>query len=292
MSYPAILSPLVSVPTAPRGTRRALLRRAPGVARPIESGSGGLRLFDAMKLLVSDLLHAGACDWIEPYKACRWCAARARWCAEGEAAAALTQCPEDLAARSARSGGLALPPSLRIGRRADPYPAAEASAGATRRLLESLADLREGLEVSIVTRSPLLLRDLDLLVDLDQKHGVSVGVVIPAVDPFVVRRIEAHLPASPASPSAAERFELVRALASHGIATSVLCTPIVPGVNNNVPGLRRLLALAGRAGAADVTSAPRHPALPPTPFEAEHLLPIFQQLRFQEGFPRAAAGRG
>ncbi len=308
MSYLATLLPL-SIPVAPDGMRRATRRRAcRSQGRP---DSGALRLFDAMKLLVRDIgdgLHARACELIEPYQACRWCAARARWCAEGTAAVAAT------AATAATAAITAMPPApgppgvprlhpglpglhglhglqetLRIGRRADPYPAAEASAGATRRLLESLADLREGLEVSIFTRSPLLLRDLDLLADLDQKHGISVGVVIPAADPQVVRRVEAHLTAPP---SAAERFELVHALAARGIATRVLCTPLVPGVNNSVPGLRRLLALADRAGASDVISAPRHPALPPTPFEAEHLLPIFQRLRLEQGFPRAAVGRG
>jgi hypothetical protein len=336
MSYSAILSPLAPVPSAPRSGQHGAARRVPQSAVPLAGAGdgGGLRLFDAMRLLVRDILRTGAYEWIEPYKACRWCAASARWCSEGavellgslgspgsrntatvpgaatartmetenlealgtlaNAAAALVPSLNELASRPARGIGLAHPGlvfgnALRIGRRADPYPAAEAAAEATRRLLESLADLKEGVEVSIVTRSPLLLRDLDLLTDLDQKHAVSVGVVIPAADPLAARRVEAHVPA-PSSPE--ERFEVVRALASHGITTRVLCTPMVPGVNNSVPGLRRLLALAYRAGASDVISAPRHPALPPTPFEAEHLLPIFQRLRLEQGFPRAVTGRG
>jgi hypothetical protein len=400
MSYPAILPPLVSsVPAAPRGTRRTFRRASRSVGL---LDSAELRLFDAMRLLIRDIVRAGAGEWIEPYRACRWCAARARWCSEGtaevggaagaatvattanlaylaHAAAALEPSQEDLPAMPVRSDRSVFPAlahprvepsqredhrpefpgmadsrmldrrmadarrldarvadarvaeargldarvadprvadprradprgvnprmadpwivdpwtvdpiSVRIGRRADPYPAVEASAEATRRLLESLADLKEGLAVSILTRSPLVLRDLDLLLDLDQKHAVSVGIVIPSADPSVARRVESHLPAPP---SPAERFEVVRALASHGIATHVVCTPIAAGVNNSVPGLRRLLALASRAGASDVTSAPRHPALPPTPFEAEHLLPIFQRLRLEQGFPRAFVGRG
>ncbi len=199
-----------------------------------------------------------------------------------------------------------LTPSLILGAKADPYPPAEATQRLTqrtlRRLLERFAgDPREtstlsaisGIEISILTRSPLLLRDLDLLVDLDRRHAVTVSVLIPAVEAELAARIEANTssPSSPSPPSPDTRFELVHALAAHGIATRVVCTPIQPGLNNSVAVLRRLLARAHEAGAFDVSPAPRHPALRPTSAESRQLLALFHRLRLERGFPRASPGR-
>jgi hypothetical protein len=234
--------------------------------------------------------------------------------------------------------------SLVIGAHADPYPAAEAVRESTRGLLAGLlragvpatagrshtrttpamterpetltldrAPEITGLEISILTRSPLLLRDLDLLVQLDRRHVVTVSVLIPAAEAKLARRLESHAPPSPrpsfssfprpVAPPCFEhpshfphspdtRFELVRTLAAHGIAVEVLCTPVVPGLNNGVAALRRLLDLAHQAGACDVRPAPRHPALQPTDAESRHLLALFHRLRLERGFPRTLPGRG
>jgi DNA repair photolyase len=192
-------------------------------------------------------------------------------------------------------------PALTLGAKADPYPQAESALGLTRHLLETLAALPaggEGLSLNLLTRSPLLLRDLDLLAELDQRHAVRVGVVIGAADRALARRIEpqarpwqdAGERVTGASP--AERFALVRELADRGIDASVVCTPLVPGFNNGAAALCRLFERAAAAGAADVVPAPRHPALPPTAFESRHLLPLFHRLRLEHGFPRALPGRG
>jgi DNA repair photolyase len=219
-----------------------------------------------------------------------------------------------------------LTPRLILGAKADPYSPAESTQRFTqrtlRRLLERFAgDPREigtistisGMEISILTRSPLLLRDLDLLVDLDRRHAVTVSVLIPAVEADLARRIESTAaapdrsfqstpsssaasmaapgPPPPSPPSPDARFELVHALAAHGIATRVLCTPVQPGLNNSVAVLRRLLARAHEAGAFDVSPAPRHPALRPTSAESRQLLALFHRLRLERGFPRTSPGR-
>jgi DNA repair photolyase len=213
---------------------------------------------------------------------------------------------------------------LILGSMADPYSPAEATQRRTRRLLKRLAgDPREisGMEISILTRSPLLLRDLDLLVDLDRRHVVTVSVLIPAAEAELAGRIEAAAPApslrspdsmlasppraypsslrfspsppSPSSPAGPDaRFELVHTLASHGIATQVLCTPVQPGLNNSAAVLRRLFDRAHAAGARDVCPAPRHPALRPTSAESRQLLSLFHRLRLERGFPRTLPGRG
>jgi DNA repair photolyase len=196
-----------------------------------------------------------------------------------------------------------LTPCLILGAKADPYSPAEATRRLTQRalrhlLVRSAGDPREissisGIEISILTRSPLLLRDLDLLVDLDRRHAVTVSVLIPAVEAELAGRIEANTsPSSPPSPPSPDRrFELVHALAAHGIATRVICTPVQAGLNTSVPGLRRLLARAHEAGAFDVSPAPRHPALRPTSAESRQLLALFHRLRLERGFPRTSPGR-
>jgi DNA repair photolyase len=156
----------------------------------------------------------------------------------------------------------------------------------------------EGLEVSVITRSPEILRDLDLLVDLDRRCSVTVDMVLAAVDPFLVRRLE------PGAPEPKARLRAVARLAAEGIAVRVVCTPLRPGLNDKESALRPLFAAAREAGAHDVVPAQDRPTrlarlrgalsrrhLPePAGFDAR--LAVFRRLRLEHGFPRPMAGRG
>src|SRR5919106_3577008 len=104
--------------------------------------------------------------------------------------------------RAARKGGPVV-----LGTAEEPY-----NGGA------SLASLLrfEGLEVSITARSPEILRDLDVLVELDRKGSVTVDMVLAAVDPFLSRRLEPRLEQKTADPKA--RLQAVARLAAEGIA--------------------------------------------------------------------------
>jgi hypothetical protein len=269
---------------------------------------------------------------VSPYRPCERCAREARWCPEGALAAEPRWSGGALAAALAAMGSAR---QLAVGLQADPYPAAEKVHGGTRRLLQLLADgsLDHAFDLSIHTRSALLLRDLDLLVELDQRHTVTVGVLLPAVDPWLGLRVESHASPHPAtSPAAARharrsapfaagelpaalaarpgadaasggaepapigdygrRLDMVRTLAAEGIATQVICSPVLAGWNNATTPLRRLFALAREAGATDVLAAPRHPALPPTRTESAGLLALFDRLRLEQGFPCIRPGRG
>jgi DNA repair photolyase len=143
-----------------------------------------------------------------------------------------------------------------LGTVASPYePAAGRDASALGVLLKE-----EGLEVSITTATPRVLREIDLLVDLDRRHSVTVRMIIPAgEDP-------------------AARMQAVRTLAAEGIATSVL----LPSAD------RSLLEQAWEAGAWDVeidaSSSKRSERAP--------LLEDFRRLRLEHGFPRGVPGRG
>ena len=324
MSHPAIASTLLSFSPASRRAPAPLAdllpitvpvtpvtRAVPAPAvrpsqlrRPLAQSSQPSQLpdlFDWLRLATRQLFRAELEARLEPYRACRCCVAQVRWCGEGVPTGTVPLDPPH--------GGIAgitpLTPCLILGAKADPYPPAEATRRLTRRTLRRLLERPRaistisGIEISILTRSPLLLRDLDLLVDLDRRHAVTVSVLIPAAEAELAARIETNTsppsppssPSPPSPPSPDSRFELVHALAAHGIATRVVCTPIQPGLNNSVAVLRRLLARAHEAGAFDVSPAPRHPALRPTSAESRQLLALFHRLRLERGFPRTSPGR-
>ena len=325
MSHPAIASTLLSFSPVSRhapASRRLpvtlpVARAVPAPAgRPLPRGSRRprgttpphpsqlldlLNLGNWLRLATRQLFRTELEAKLEPYRACRSCVAQVRWCGEGVPTS--TVAPDrPPGAPLLESMGIMeitpLTPCLILGAQADPYSPAESTQRLTqrtlRRLLERFAgDPREGsgMEISILTRSPLLLRDLDLLVDLDRRHAVTVSVLIPAAEAELARRIEATVPDRPSPPSPDVRFDLVHALAAHGIATRVVCTPVQPGLNNGVAVLRRLLARAHEAGACDVHPAPRHPALRPTSAESRQLLALFHRLRLERGFPRTLPGR-
>lgn len=162
-----------------------------------------------------------------------------------------------------------------------------------------LAALRqsEGLEVAVTTRSPEILRDLDLLVDLDRRCSVTVDMVLAALDPFLVRRLE------PGAPDPKARLRAVARLAAEGIAVRLVCTPLREGLNDKEGALRPLFAAAREAGALDVVPVQDRPLrfarlralsrwhLPESAgFDAR--LAVFRRLRLEHGFPRPVAGRG
>ena len=204
--------------------------------------------------------------------------------------------------------------SFILGAVADPYQPAEAHYRLTRSLLEEFRET-EGMEICIATKSPLILRDLDLLAELDARHAVTVHVLIPTADPFLAKRLERHAP----TPRA--RFQAVAELAREGIEAHVLCTPLFPGVNDSATALRPLLEQAREAGATDVAARILHlsssergrffswmerelPALigryrrlygwreTLADSQRELVEGPFRQLRLAYGFPRGLSGRG
>jgi DNA repair photolyase len=162
----------------------------------------------------------------------------------------------------------------------------------------------EGLEVSITTRSPKIVDDLDLLVELDRRCSVSVDVTLASLDPFLVRRLE---PGAPGGADARARLRMVARLAAEGIAVRLVCTPWRPGLNDGEPALRALVAAARQAGAQDVVPGPLSArpsrlarlrgaltgrAAAVIPEGAEAGLAVLRRLRLEYGFPRLVAGRG
>ena len=112
------------------------------------------------------------------------------------------------------------PGKVILGRFTDLYPPEEAELQISRHLLQMLAE--ENIPFSIVTKSDLVLRDVDILADACERVTLSVGIT----DEKAVARIE------PLAPSFARRVEAVRQLIDAGVATNVSASPWIPGLSD------------------------------------------------------------
>jgi len=129
--------------------------------------------------------------------------------------------------------------SVAIGTATDPYQPIEGKAGITRSILAVLAKYR--VPTSVTTRSPLILRDVDLLERMDV---TSINISVSTLDPDVTRKLE------PATPNPAKRLETVEALAARGLPAGVFIAPILPFLTDDEASLDALFASAKRRGAA------------------------------------------
>ena len=161
--------------------------------------------------------------------------------------------------------------SLVIGTATDPYQPAERRFRLTRRILEVLGSYH-GLSIEIITKSPLVTRDLDLLQALSQRNEVNVNISLATADPRLARRLELR------SPVPAARLRALRRLSTSGIYVGLIVAPIIPGITDDWAGLARLMEAAKEAGARYVIgsalrlgTAARHRFLPIIEREFPHL---------------------
>jgi DNA repair photolyase len=150
-----------------------------------------------------------------------------------------------LTVRPGRMGGHAIV----IGTATDPYQPAERTFRITRRVLERLAQVH-GLSVGIITKSPLIARDVDVLTRLAERSRVTVLISLISVDALLVRKLEAR------SPVPAVRLGALEKLARAGIHAGVLIAPVLPGITDDVPHLEALMRAAKDAGAAFARADP------------------------------------
>ena len=136
-----------------------------------------------------------------------------------------------------------------IGTATDPYQPAERRFRITRAVLERLARC-EGLSVGLITKSPLVARDAGLLARLQRHNAVEVYVSLISVDARLVRSVEAR------SPHPAARLRALARLAAAGINAGLIVAPVLPGITDDVVGLRALFSAARDAGARFVCAGP------------------------------------
>ncbi|MGC9049943.1 SPL family radical SAM protein [Pyrobaculum sp.] len=127
----------------------------------------------------------------------------------------------------------------------DPYTPPEARLGLTRRVLEAL--LERGYRVLIVTKSPLVLRDLDIL----QRHRGRAAVQIT----ITTLREDLAAALEPRAPRPAGRLEAVRRLSAAGIPVSVRLDPLVPLLNDDAGNIEEVASRAAAAGAAHLVAS-------------------------------------
>ena len=132
--------------------------------------------------------------------------------------------------------------SIAIGTATDPYQPAERRFGRTRAILEVFAE-GKGRNLSITTKSDLIVRDLPLLSELMRANVLHVNMTITTVNADLARLLE------PRAPRPDLRLAAVRQLAQAGVSVGVFPNPILPLITDSEQSLDRLAAAAADAGA-------------------------------------------
>jgi len=131
------------------------------------------------------------------------------------------------------------PAPIALGTNTDPYQPLERRLKITRGILEVLKETRH--PFTIVTKSNLVLRDLDILAPMARENLVRVMISLTTLDRGLARVME------PRAPTPERRLEAVRTLNAAGVPTGVLTAPVIPAIND--AELEALLEAAVRAGA-------------------------------------------
>ena len=130
------------------------------------------------------------------------------------------------------------PRVIAIGTNTDPYQPIERRYKVMRRILEVLD--RAGHPVGIVTKSALVLRDLDILARMAERNLAKVALSVTTLDPELARKME------PRAAAPLRRLETLRALAQAGVPTTVMVAPIIPALNDSE--IQRILDRAQAVG--------------------------------------------
>jgi DNA repair photolyase len=131
-----------------------------------------------------------------------------------------------------------------IGAATDPYQPAEGRYKLTRACLEALAEASN--PFSIITRGPMIVRDLDVLAEAARRADVSVTFSIPTLDEEVWRKTE------PSTAHPRQRLRAVKRLVDAGIKAGVGMAPILPGISNSPSQLAEVVKAARAAGATGI----------------------------------------
>jgi DNA repair photolyase len=128
---------------------------------------------------------------------------------------------------------------IALGSNTDPYQPLERRHGVMRQILEVLAETRHPL--SIVTKSALIERDLDILTTMAEQNLVSVGISITTLDKSLARTLE------PRAAAPQRRLETLANLRQAGVPTMLMAAPVIPGLNDHE--LENIVTAAHAAGA-------------------------------------------
>jgi DNA repair photolyase len=133
---------------------------------------------------------------------------------------------------------------IAIGAATDPYQPAEGRYGLTRACIEVLADAAN--PFSLITRGPLVVRDIDVLAAAANRAEVSVTFSVPTLDQAIWRRTE------PGTPPPHQRLRALSALVDAGIKASVGMAPLLPGLSDRPELMAEVVREARAAGATGI----------------------------------------
>jgi DNA repair photolyase len=131
-----------------------------------------------------------------------------------------------------------------VGAATDPYQPAEGKYKLTRGCLEAFRDASN--PFGIITRGPMIVRDLDVLVDAAGRAEVGVTFSIPTLDEDVWKRTE------PSTAHPRQRLKAVKTLVEAGVSARVGMAPILPGISDRPEQLREVVRAAREAGATGI----------------------------------------
>lgn len=138
---------------------------------------------------------------------------------------------------------------IAIGTATDPYQPAERRYGVTRAILEEFS-LHHGLDLGIVTKSNLVLRDLDVLREVARHNQLFVNLTITTLNTDLARILE------PRAPRPDLRLEAMRKLNEAGVDAGVICAPVLPGITDSPRDLEALVRAVAQAGGKYIFANP------------------------------------
>ena len=139
--------------------------------------------------------------------------------------------------------------SIAIGAATDPYQPAEKRYEVTRGILEEFAR-HDGMHLGIITKSNLVVRDLDVLQEVARRNRFSVHVTVTTLNVELARILE------PRAPRPDLRLEAIKTLSEAGIRVGMSGSPVLPGITDSPKELEALVRAAAKAGAHFMFAGP------------------------------------
>lgn len=139
--------------------------------------------------------------------------------------------------------------SIALGTATDPYQPIERKLEITRGILQEFAT-HSGFQLGIVSKSAMIVRDVDVLQEISRQNYISVNFTVTTVDAELARILE------PRAPRPDLRLEALRKLREAGIRAGVICAPVLPGITDSAKQLEAVVRAAAEAGATYIYANP------------------------------------
>jgi DNA repair photolyase len=139
---------------------------------------------------------------------------------------------------------------IALGTNTDPYQWAEGHYQLLRGIWSTLSDHAN--PCSVLTKSPLLLRDVDLFLELSEHTQFTAYLSVPTLEERAWRQTE------PRTPSPKARLNALKQLSKRGVAVGVVIAPLLPGINDDPKQIEQIIATAEDAGAESIDALPLH----------------------------------